>query len=89
MEIIGAKLQEILNDDNDEFKVIDKYYEFLGEDHDLWEFQAIIQHIATEKFYSVNWYDCYVGWWECGLDEDMFELTEVFPKEVIRTEYEV
>lgn len=88
MEILGSILEDILCCENPDYVVINKHYSFEGVDHDLWEFKAIIQEVSTSKFYSVIWYDSYVGWWECGLDKDLFELIEVFPKQVMTTIYE-
>ena len=61
MEILGAQLEIILSEEDDDVLVINKYYEFLGEDHDLWEFKAIIFSISEDKFFSVNWYSSYFG----------------------------
>jgi hypothetical protein len=87
IEVRGGILEEILNG-NSEFEVIDRRYQFISCDHDLWEFQAILKD-SNNTFYSVNWYDNYsCNWNELGLTNDLFELTEVFPKEVITTIYE-
>jgi hypothetical protein len=81
MEILGTALEEILNEEDPNFIVIDKYYEFIGCDHDLWEFTAIVKNILHNQYFKVNWYDNYsCNWNELGLTEDWFELTEVFPK---------
>jgi len=88
MEILGSILENILREEDPNYLTINKYYSFEGQDHDLWEFKAIIQNVATHKYYSVTWYDSYVGWWECGLDQELFKLTEVFPKQVTTIIYE-
>jgi hypothetical protein len=88
MEIKGSLLEEILNGESELFDVIDNRYEFIGCDHDLWEFTAIIKRFDN-TFFSVNWYDNYsCNWNELGLTDDLFELTQVFPKEVLTTVYE-
>lgn len=89
LTIKGKELEEILDDYSLEYACINSQYKYIGVDHDLWEFQAIIQRVSDEKFFSVNWFDSYsCNWEELGLDEDDFELTEVFPKQVLTTVYE-
>lgn len=88
IEIKGSLLEEILNGESELFEVINKRYDFIGCDHDLWEFQAIIKRF-DKTFFSVNWYDNYsCNWNELGLTDDIFELTQVFPKEVTIIIYE-
>lgn len=87
--IIGKELENILDNYSLEYSCIDLRYKYIGVDHDLWEFQAIIQRVSDEKFFSVNWFDSYqCNWHELGLDEDDFELEEVFPKIITTTIYE-
>lgn len=84
MEILGKHLQIILNGDDEEFKLVDKHYKFIGCDHDLWEFQAIIYKPLNNTYYSVNWYDNYCcNWDELGLLEEIFELIVVIPQNVV------
>ena len=88
-ELKGDILEKILNNQSEEYEVIDHRYKFIGCDHDLWEFQAILRETNTNKFFSVNWFDNYsCNWWELGLYDDMFDLIEVFPKQVLTTIYE-
>lgn len=78
--IEGSVLQEILDDESEFFEVIDKRYEFIGCDHDLWEFQAIIMRIQDKKFFKVNWFDNYgCNWDELGLLEEIYDVEEVIP----------
>ena len=87
--IKGNKLEEILENNSSEFKVVIYDYKFIGVDHDLWEFETILQRFSDNKFFSVNRFDNYsCNWHELGLDEEDFELTEVIPREVMTTIYE-
>ena len=85
----GSELEEILDNYHPDYTCIDMHYEYVGVDHDLWEFVAIIKHIADNKFFKVNWFDNYsCNWSELGLDDDYFELIEVTPKQIMTTIYE-
>lgn len=85
----GSVVEEILDNYHPDFTCIDLHYKYIGVDHDLWEFTAIVQRISDNKFFSVNWFDNYsCNWEELGLDEDDYELIEVIPKQVISTIYE-
>lgn len=87
--IKGNELEEILDNYDSNYFVINLYYEFCGVDNDLWEFKAIIHNLIEDKYFSVNWFNNYsCNWNELGLDEEDFELTEVFPKQKLITVYE-
>jgi hypothetical protein len=84
----GRKLENILDNYDLDYSIIDLRYRFVGVDHDLWEFEAIIHHTLDDKYFSVNWFDCYnLTWDELGLNEEDYELIEVFPKQVMTTIY--
>ena len=86
--IKGDYLEAILNGESELFEVIDDRYNFIGCDHDLWEFEAILKRFDN-TFFIVNWYDNYAcNWHELGLDTDLFDLTQVFPRETTITIYE-
>jgi|ERR1035437_3477774 hypothetical protein len=93
----GRELEDILDSYHLEYGVINMHYKFIGVDHDLWEFQAIVQRTSDHKYFSVNWFDNYTcnwsdnyacNWSELGLNDDNFELTEVTPKQIMTTIYE-
>ena len=87
--INGKELEKLLGDFNPEYKVVELHYKFFGVDHDLWEFQTIVQRILDKKFFKINWFDNYsCSWEELGLYEEDFELIEVFPKKVTTIIYE-
>ena len=88
IEIINKDISLLIYDDHPDFRNIDERYKFLGEDHDLLEFEAIVQRISDGKFFSFIWFDAYNGI-NYHIDKnDITILTEVFETSKIITVYE-
>ena len=89
IKIIGVtKFGEIINDNDDEFELIDPHYKFIDEDHDLWRFEAIVKRKSDNKYFSVQWEDSYHGIYEHFDEEEIYTLTEVHQKTVNMIIYE-
>lgn len=71
----------ILRNNSKEFKLIDCRYKFVDMDHDVWDFEAIVQRISDSKFFSFIWSDNY----SCTMKEMYGEDYEIEFKEVVPT----
>lgn len=88
IEIINSDISLLLYDDYPGFRTINNRYEFIGEDHDEWEFEAIVQRISDKKYFSFTWFDGYQGINRCLDKRDFTTLKEVKESTKLITVYE-
>jgi len=87
--IFGKEFIEILDNESDNFEIVEDYKKLLGVDHDLWEFEVILQRATDDKFFSTSAfynYNCNMS--DYTEDDEEFILMEVQPKQVMTTIYE-